>query len=108
METDVNFGLELIGTQPQPAAPQRSQLSGADLRLRNAETWVPVNLEPGIPQARQDVSRVGSGRSGPQGSAGTCTQVGRLTHSVLFCLPHIPLYHGFQPAVPSMSAANMA
>ncbi|KAJ4356619.1 uncharacterized protein N0V89_004655 [Didymosphaeria variabile] len=76
----MNFGLELIGTQPQPAAPQRPQLGGnvglssaMDLRLRNAETWMPADLESGVPQARQGVSRVGGSRSGLQGLAGLGT-----------------------------------
>ncbi|KAL1606370.1 hypothetical protein SLS60_003772 [Paraconiothyrium brasiliense] len=76
----MNFGLELIGTQPQPAAPQRPQLggsvglsSGMDLRLRNAESWMPADLESGVPQARQGVSRVGGSRSGLQGLAGLGT-----------------------------------
>lgn len=79
METDRNFGLELTGAQPQPAAPQRPQpgssvrlSSGMDLRLRNAEAWMPVDLESGVPQARQDVSRAVHSGLRWQGSAGKC------------------------------------
>ncbi|KAK7181364.1 C2H2 transcription factor [Paraphaeosphaeria sporulosa] len=75
-----NFGLELVGAQPQLGAPQRPQpansvglSSGVDLRLRNAETWMPADLESGVPQVRRGASRgVGSGL-GWQGLAGLGT-----------------------------------
>ncbi|KAL5443859.1 hypothetical protein PMIN07_003022 [Paraphaeosphaeria minitans] len=75
-----NFGLELVGAQPQPGAPQRPQpgnsvgLSrGVDLRLRNTETWMPADLESGVPQARQGASRGVVSGLGWQGLAGLGT-----------------------------------
>jgi hypothetical protein len=43
-EADVNFGLELIGAQPQHSAQQPSQAAGTVeldqvFQARNAETW---------------------------------------------------------------------
>ncbi|KAF1973777.1 hypothetical protein BU23DRAFT_463272 [Bimuria novae-zelandiae CBS 107.79] len=74
-----NFGMELIGSLPQPSVPQRPQygdgvgLGSVNLRLRNAETLMPTDLEFGVLQVRQDVSRVGNGRSDRQGLAGLGT-----------------------------------
>lgn len=77
-EADMNFGMELIGSAPQPAVPQRPQqgssvdLGSVNLRVRNAETWDPTDLEFGVPQIRQGVSRVAEGRADRQGLSGKC------------------------------------
>ena len=67
---DVNFGLELIGAQPQHAAQQPSHdnvTAGLDevFQARNAETWE-SDLSPFIPrlQGREDVGAIGSSRYG--------------------------------------------
>ena len=97
METDRDFGLELLGAQPQPeasAAPQRPRPgrnvglnNDADLRLRNAERWIPANLESSVPQARQGVSRGVGSAPGWQGLAGKCA-------SALDSHPLLPASHG--------------
>ncbi|KAJ4290459.1 hypothetical protein N0V90_010676 [Kalmusia sp. IMI 367209] len=68
-----SFGLELTGTQPQPQGPQHGGsvgLSGVDLRLRNTETWIPTDLESGVPRG---VSRVADSRGDGPGSSGLGT-----------------------------------
>lgn len=111
METDVNFGMELIGTPSQPAAPQRPQQAGSeafggvDLRLRNAETWMPTDLESGVLQTRQGVSRVVQRSSNRQGLDGTCA---RSIDSLSVLLPQSLPFDWFQPVIPRVRETNMA
>lgn len=98
----MNFGLELLGTQTQPAAPQAPR-EGVDLRSRNTEAWIPTDLS----MRRQDDSRAPHGPAN-RSQAGTSNQAGRLEESPLdsdpVCLPGlaIDLVHGFQPVLPRM------
>lgn len=85
MEADRDFGFELVRAQLQhedSGAPQRPRAGrsiglrgGANLSLRNAETWMPANLESGVPQARQGVSRGVGSAPGWQGLGGKCADV---------------------------------
>lgn len=93
--------MELVGTNPLPEAQQAAPghqnvglgggYNGDILRLRNADAWVPTDLEF-APQG-QDLSRVGA----EQGSFGKS-----LSHHLSAYLTRPPRYFcvRFQPTVP--------
>lgn len=65
---DFSFGLELLGTQTRPAAPQLAN-EAVDLRLRNAEPWAPNGVGNLSVHGRAH-SRVAPGSAG-RGASGT-------------------------------------
>jgi hypothetical protein len=90
IEIDLNFGLEMLGTQTQPAAPQAPH-DGVVLRSRNTDALLPTHLS----MRRQDYSRVSPGSQGSTNGPGSgmsnqrasgCESV-RVTTSTHTCLP---------------------
>ncbi|KAF2681623.1 hypothetical protein K458DRAFT_309074 [Lentithecium fluviatile CBS 122367] len=102
----INFGLELLGTQTTPAAPQQPR-DAVDLRLRNAEAFFPADLSG----QRQAFSRVSpQSASGPGSGKSNQRARGRKSHPLAACpglttIHPIPSYMGLTTYCPLFPTA---